>query len=199
MDQRELHQELDEAIRMVVRDMLFAFQTAMPVQVVSYDPSEMTCTLQPLIRAYIPNQNGTSGFVQLPLLIHCPVIFPGGGDWVLTFPIQAGDEGLAIFSSRSIDNWWLAGGIQNQVELRAHDISDGFVIVGPRSKPRVVQDLNITGPELRSVDGTVKIGLSPTGIAITSPTAVTVTSPLTTITGDLVVEGIITGTVVPPE
>ena len=185
MDQRELHGDLSEAVRLVVRAALLDMQTAMPVHIVEYNALGAYATCQPTTRAYIPSQDGSFKWVQLPLLIYVPVIFPRGGGYTLTFPIKPGDEGLCVFSSRAIDAWWTSGGIQNQVELRHHDLSDGFVIVGPRSQANLMlAPASQLGPELRSDDGLVKIGLDILGVSITAP--------LTTITGALQVSGGIT-------
>ncbi len=185
MDQRELHGDLSEAVRLMVRAALLDMQTAMPVHIVEYNALGAYATCQPLTRAYIPQQDGSFKWVQLPLLIYVPVVFPRGGGYTLTFPIKPGDEGLCVFSSRAIDAWWTSGGIQNQVELRHHDLSDGFVIVGPRSQANLMLvPASQVGPELRSDDGLVKIGLDVLGVSITAP--------LTTITGALQVSGGIT-------
>jgi hypothetical protein len=99
-----------------------------------------------------------------------------------------------VFSSRAIDLGWQSSGIQNPVELRHHDLSDGFVIVGPRSKPNVPPNISTTQAQLRSEDGLTYIGIGPEGaISLVAPEPGKVT-----ITGNLLVTGIITGTVVPP-
>jgi hypothetical protein len=177
MDQRERLGDLEEGIRLLIKAALLEMQTAMPVQVVDVDLSEMTASAQPLIRALLPESippqmlsaipNVTSDsdgnrWVQLPLLVKLPIIFPGGGGFTLTFPIAAGDEALAVFSSRAIDNWWLAGGIQNPIEIRDHDPSDGFLLVGPRSSPKSLANINTKGPELRNDDGTLSIAFDKT-------------------------------------
>lgn len=70
-----------------------------------------------------------------PLLVDVPVVCLGGGGARLTFPIAAGDGCLVVFSDRDIDAWWATGttgSIPNSP--RTHNISDGFAIVGLRSK-----------------------------------------------------------------
>ena len=64
------------------------------------------------------------------------MVFPGGGGWSITFPVSKGDEALVVFASRCIDDWWQSGGVGIQPDLRMHDLSDGFAIIGPRSQPR---------------------------------------------------------------
>lgn len=140
--------------------------TALPGIVQSFDPSNMTCEVQPSIQAQVQAPDGNFTWVNLPLLQLVPVVFPSGGGCSITYPIQAGDECLVIFSSRCIDAWWQSGGIGNQVELRMHDLSDGFAIVGPRSVPKVPGGISTSALEIRSDDGTTKISLNPTTSAI---------------------------------
>ena len=186
MDQRERINDFEEAIRLTIRAALLEVQTNLPCEIVSITDGGMTVTVQPLIRALLPEtippailagianiitDAQGNNWVNLPPLIHCPIIFLCGGDWVLTFPIAIGDEALVIFSSRAIDNWWQNGGIQNPIELRAHSLDDGFVLVGPKSMPNAISDISAAGPELRSLDGLTKIGLSTTGGGTCSITA----------------------------
>lgn len=175
MDQRERLDDMEEGIRLAIRAQLLALQTCLPVRIESVDLAAMTVTAQPLIKAQRQLQDGSIVLETLPLIINCPIVFQGGGGWTFTFPIAPGDEAIVILSSRSIDNWWLAGGIQSQVELRAHSLDDGFVFVGPRSQPNVLESIDAVGPQLRSDDGLQSIGFVAGGIlAIKAPGGVTV-------------------------
>ena len=125
--------------------------TALPGIVTKFDPAKMTCEVQPAIKGYVRGPKGDASWVKMPLLVDCPVVFPGAGGFTLTFPIKAGDEVLVIFAARCIDSWWQSGGIQVQAELRLHDLSDGFVIPGPRSQTQLYQpvigvDTTMAGP-----------------------------------------------------
>jgi hypothetical protein len=89
-------------------------------------------------------------------------MFPGGGNFTLTFPLIANDEGLLVFSARCIDSWWQSGGIQTQAELRMHDLSDGFFIpTGGMSQPNIPGNINATATELRTKDGNNFVHLEP--------------------------------------
>lgn len=133
--------------------------TAIPGIIQSFDPVTMTAVVQPAIKAVVFQENGNATDVPLPLLLDCPVQFPGGGGFTHTFPVADGDECLVVFASRCIDAWFASGGIQSQVELRMHDLSDGFVLLGFRSVPRVLANINMTGSEFRSDDGTTLVGI----------------------------------------
>lgn len=135
--------------------------TALPGIVQSFDPVAMTCEVQPAIQGKRRLEDGSVKLVNLPLLLDCPVCFPRGGGCSLTFPIKSGDECLVVFSSRAIDLWWASGGVQAPVEIRMHDLSDGFVIPGPYSQSQVLPDVSTDAVQLRSDDGQAFFELNP--------------------------------------
>lgn len=135
--------------------------TALPGIVQSFDPVAMTCQVQPAIQGKVRSEDGTITLVNLPMLLDCPVVFPHGGGCSMTFPIKPGDECLVVFSSRAIDLWWQSGGVQAPVEMRMHDLSDGFVLVGAYSQPKVLQNVSTVAVQLRSDDGQAFFELNP--------------------------------------
>jgi hypothetical protein len=175
--------------------------TALPAIVSKFTPGQMTCEVQPTIQAQLTDQYGAKTWKALPLLLDCPVMFPSAGGFALTFPINQGDEVLVIIASRCIDAWWQKGGVQQQSELRMHDLSDGFVIPGPRSLPNVLPNLSLTDVQLRNNAGTSFFSINASGaLTATTPGAITVNAETavfntpggTTINGPLQVNGTIT-------
>lgn len=176
MDQRERGADHTAAMKVALAGWQRGIWTALPALVTAYDPATNTCTCQPTIKAVIVQQDPTTNQqtqapVNLPTLIHVPVVFPGGGGYSMTFPIKSGDEVLVVFSSRCIDAWWQSGGVQQQIEHRAHDLSDGIAIVGLRSVPAVPANISTTTMQIRSDDGTSFIELDASNnININAPT-----------------------------
>ena len=138
--------------------------TAMPGIVQSFDPEKRTVVVQPALRALVTDSDGSQSWVTMPLLVDCPVVFPGGGGFVLTIPLQLGDEVLMVFANRCIDAWWQSGGVQNQAEIRMHSLSDGFCVPGVTSVPKVQPAISTTEIHLRSDDGVRKVRISDTEI-----------------------------------
>ena len=112
MDRRERSCTEEEAIRAAFDGMAAGLWTAMPAIVQSFDPAKMTLVAQPAIKGRVRGKDGTISFVEMPLLVDVPVLFPSGGGFSLTFPIAQGDEALIVFADRCIDAWWQSGGIQ---------------------------------------------------------------------------------------
>lgn len=131
--------------------------TALPAFVKSFDADAVTVEAQPTVQVQLRQPDGSWVITTISLCLDCPVVFPGGGGYMATFPLAANDEGLLVFGARCIDSWWQSGGIQTQAELRMHDLSDGFFIpTGGMSQPAVknlINGINATGPEIRSLDG----------------------------------------------
>lgn len=160
MDRRERIGDPEEALRIALESMRAQMWTALPAIVQRFDPEAMTCEVQPTISALVRTPAGTFEPLQMPALLDCPVVFPGGGGMTLTFPINPGDEVLVVFASRCIDGWWAQGGVQGQVVPRMHDLSDGFVIPQVRSQPRRFT-VSTSAVELRTDDGLTALRINP--------------------------------------
>lgn len=139
--------------------------TALPAIVQSFNAEKVTIEAQPTIQIGIRQPDGTIVNTTMPLCVDCPVMFPGAGEFLFTFPVTKGDEGLLVFSSRCIDLWWQNGGIAKQAELRMHDLSDGFFFpTSGLSQPKVPANVSTTSAQMRTKDGTSYIELAPAGV-----------------------------------
>nr|WP_315596085.1 Gp138 family membrane-puncturing spike protein [uncultured Cupriavidus sp.] len=178
MDRRERVGDPETALREALDGMRAGLWTALPGIIDSFDPDAMTCQVQPGIKMLVRQLDGTTVSIPLPLLVDCPVQFPSGGNCSLTFPVAPGDECLVVFASRCIDGWWQSGGVQEQAELRMHDLSDGFVLLGFRSQPRVLANVSTSAAQLRTDDGQafVEVNAATHAINIQTSAPVNVTS-----------------------
>lgn len=154
----------------------------------------LTCAVQPAIKVLVRQQDGSIVSTPLPLLVDCPVQFPSGGNCSLTFPVAPDDECLVVFASRCIDGWWQSGGVQEQAEIRMHDLSDGFVLLGFRSRPRALTGVSTTATQLRSEDGSTYIEMNPTlqKVKIVAPGGFDVVAPLSTFSAAVTITGLLT-------
>lgn len=189
MDRRERIGDSEESLRMALDGSLSQVWTALPGIIVSADLTKMTATIQPAIRGSQTSSDGSSKAVNMPVLTDVPLQFPTAGGFSFTLPIKAGDEVLVIFASRCIDGWYQSGGIQNPIEDRMHDLSDGFAIVGIRSQPRNLTNVSATNAQLRSDDGSTFIEIAPSGNVKIKSSTVTIDSPAVTMSGTLTVTG----------
>jgi len=210
LDRRELTGDPVTAFLAALEGNQAGIWTALPAQVLSFNPVVRTAELQVTVQAQVLSPQGTMSWVSLPPLVDCPVVYPGGKDLYLTFPLVPGDEVLVLFASRCIDNWWQQGGVQTQAEFRMHSLSDGFCLPGPRSVPvaSAAAPVAMDALEIRNKEGTTKIRLLDNGdIKLMTPGALEaeaanisavasvqaeITAPIINLTGNVIIEGTLT-------
>lgn len=189
MNLRERINDPQETIRQAIAGALTDVMTAFPVKIVSYDPDTSTADATVLTQIRVqqnqPTVSGDSRSAQdsqknrdnivnvwedYPPLVRCPVVFITGGGSTIIAPPQPGDECLALFAQKSIDDWWQFGGKQRRRDLRSHSISDAFILAGVRSRPNAIQNVDPNAFEIRSKDGSMYMRIDQSGITITAPT-----------------------------
>lgn len=144
-------------------------RVAAPGIIRSFNPTEQTVTVQLAIREKV-NFDGDEKWVDIPLLLDVPIVIPRAGGYCLTLPIQPGDECLVVFGDMCMDAWWQSGGVQNQIDCRRHDLSDGFAILGCWSQPKVVPNYSTGSAQLRNNAGTAYVEISGNTINIVGGT-----------------------------
>lgn len=110
---------------------------------------DKTISCRPVINRVV---NGQS--VALPEFVDVPPVFLSGGSSYLAHPITQGDYCLLVFTERCFDRWYAGQDFQPPLEMRMHDYSDGFAIVG-------IQPLNsaITIPQETTMTGVTRMGV----------------------------------------
>lgn len=153
------------------KDYIFkSLWVCLPGIIQNFNPNEETVTVKPVLREEIINRDQTKSIVDLPLLLDVPIVIPQSDDVALTLPIRQGTECLIVFGDMCIDAWFSYGGIQNQIEKRRHDLSDGFAIVGIKSQPNIIPNYSTDAAELRTISGNTKISLKEGEININATT-----------------------------
>lgn len=178
--------ERQEAIRQ--RQASIKLRCHMPGIIESYDADQQTVNVRPAIRECLIGEDGSRNWTDIPLLLDVPVCWPRAGGYVLTLPIQPGDECLVCIGDSCIDAWWQNSGVQNQIDIRRHDLSDAFAILGPWSQPRRVSGYSTNSCQLRNEEGSAYVELSGSTINIVG-SAVNITAPNVTVTGRTTVDG----------
>jgi len=194
MHQTERIEDLQEALRTVFEGSQAGLWTAMPGIVQSFNAARGTCVIQPAVKARIQAADGSFSWQPMFPLPDVKVVFLGCGNLVLTFEPQPGDEALVIFSSRCLDGWWQQGGVQIPPEIRMHDLSDGFAIIGPRSQAKLIQNIS-PNAQLRTLDGSAYYELTPAGVAnIVAPGGVNINGVAIDVHGNVSTPGKVTAT-----
>lgn len=194
--QRERSPTLEDLLRLSFQAQQARLWTALPGKITKFTPAKMTVEVQPTINGAFPQPDGTFVSVPMPVLLDCPVLWPGGGGATLTFPIAVGDECLVIFASRCIDQWWDTGqDTSDPPEYRMHNLSDGFALVGVRSKTKAFA-VDTTKVVLRSNDGLTSIALDPAGktLAMTAQNGINLNGATIDASGNISSPGTVTAT-----
>jgi hypothetical protein len=206
MDRRERDPDPLESLMVFGERLRSELWTSLPGIIQSFDPIKQTCVVQPALQFQVEDPQGNLSWINMPLLVDCPVFFPSGGGITLTFPIAKGDECLVIFANRCIDAWWQNGcgpdangntTTQVQAEFRMHDLSDGMVLPGFDSVPNVNPSVSTSAAQLRNRAGDTFVEVGPTGvIKVHASASVEVTAPAITLNGLVTINGntTITGT-----
>lgn len=150
------------------------FQTLNCVKIgtiISFDSTKRTAEVQISFKRAlsIPMKDGTQ-VLNYPLLLDCPVVTLQGGGAGASFPIEAGDECLVLFSDANIDAWFDNGGEALPFDGRRHDLSDGIVLVGLNSMANTLA-IAIEDGEAGIADSTAKVAIKNGKINISNGTA----------------------------
>jgi len=135
--------ELNEVLQDQVLEALAKTHTATVGRVVKVNAT--TIDVQPVINLVFNGEDLTP-----PVFAEVPPVFMQGGSSYTAHPIAVGDYALMIFAERSFDRWYAGSDGVRPPELRMHDYSDGFAIVGinPASKaieiPTVIKQVGDT-------------------------------------------------------
>ena len=188
MDPRERMDDPEELLRIVIDATRGQIHTGFPGIVQSFNATAITAVVQPAVMGQVRDETGNWTDQKLPLLLDCPVFFPSGGGFTLTFPLAAGDEVWISLAERSIDGWWQLGGVRPQTAVQFHDLSDGFCFPKVWSQVKKISNISTTSTQLRSDDGLSYIEMAAGHVInIVAPGGLNITTPTTTNTGDMVV------------
>lgn len=160
MDPRFRWEEGTETLETLADDVLARVRIAIPVKLVE-DSDGHTVKLQSLVKAVRRGPDGKLEQISLPPLSDVPIQHGGGGGVTLTHAHKRGDEGIYLFSHRSLDAWWQQGGEQPQVDARMVSHSDGFYLSNVRSTPRKLENVSTSSTQMRSDDGKHMVDLHP--------------------------------------
>lgn len=162
----------------ICKRVAYTLRVGLPGKIVAFDSVKQYAVVRLMITENVII-NEVIQAMPIPDLADILVMFPGDSDWCITFPSLIGAECLVMFADMCISAWATNGPSkdtngnptqpQNQEATRRHSLSDGFAVLCPRSQPNAIADYSTDAMEIRSMDNTVKIALSESGIALTSP------------------------------
>ncbi len=149
---------LAEIIRRALDSRISDVQVSLPGQVQAYDSKSLTVDVLPMVTRPLPTLDGDTVFEPLPLLSGVRVSFPRSKKFSLTFPLEAGDEGMIVCSSWDLAGWLNTGLVSDPADLRNHHLQHAWFVPGVCSDPGLPSTdpgtaaLVLTGPDVRLGD-----------------------------------------------
>jgi hypothetical protein len=147
----------EEIFELLIREGLLTVHTTMPGEIVSYDPTQRRCTVQPHFKRVW--EDGAAEPINP--IENVPVVFPGGGGFKITWPLRKGDGVKIDFSERSLDIWLSKGGLVDPADDRLFDLTDAIVT------PSLEDFVNTSGGASEDLtlehEGGTKIRMTPAG------------------------------------
>jgi hypothetical protein len=182
----EDYADLANGLAKVIAQALQKSENMLPVKVISYDRAKNTAVVHPLIK--IITTGNTYSRAQIGPI---PVFAFGGGNFVINFPLKAGDLGWILANDRDITGFQTTLSESTPTTYRTHDFNDSVLF------PDVIRNFQTSGEDgnmvIQSLDGTQKISIGANQIHIVHPTLLTVDAPNSQFNGNITATGTITG------
>lgn len=186
------YNSLAGVFRLVLEKFLQKTDDMLPAKVIAYDRASNRATVLPLIYM-VTTSNERINRAQVASV---PVLQLGGGGFVLSFPIQAGDLGWIKATDRDISLFKQSYENSGPNTQRKHTFEDSMFIPDVMMRGVAISDEGAV--TLQNLAGTVKVALNEDSVTISSPTTITIEAgeqviidtPLLTCTGESNVGGI---------
>lgn len=120
------NEQLIDLLNQLTQQIQSNIHTATVAIITSVNDKTINC--KPVINRVVDGQP-----IELPEFVEVPPIFLSGGGSYIAMPLKTGDECLLIFSERCFDRWYHGQNFMPPLEMRMHDYSDGFALVGIKS------------------------------------------------------------------
>jgi hypothetical protein len=152
--------DFDSGIEEIVLSMLRGVHTSMPAKVISFDAEKQTCSVQPVLMRKRVDQDAQ----PLPVIEEVPVVYPGSGDYWITFPLVADSYVLLVFSERALDAWLQEGDVIDPAKRRFFALSDAIAIPGLNPYPSSISPaVETDGLTIRKKDNSSYIKMKSSG------------------------------------
>jgi len=160
------------------------FEVMLPAILINFDRAKNIATIQPLITWIDMGDNAKPRNQYADV----PVVSLGGGGFHISFPLKKGDLGWIHAADRDMSQFIKSLKMAKPNSMRTHKFEDGLFV------PDVFRQYAINSEDgaalvIQSTDGATRISVRADNIKITAPTGVTIDTPLTTITGNVKING----------
>lgn len=146
---------------------VFRLNTCIPAIIDDFDAARQRVSATPAIRGKFVNSDNQVSYIDLPKITNIPLAIIKCADIKFTYPVEIGQNCTLIFSQRSIDNFIMAGGIQDpfdtknptKTQIRCMDMTDALCFPGVITDAETITDYATDAIEIRSADNTTKLSV----------------------------------------
>lgn len=176
--------DLTGTVRFILTKFLQGVDDMLPARIVAYDRATNRAQVQPLISIVTT----TNQRVEKAQIASVPVLQLGGGGFVLSFPLNAGDLGWIKANDRDISLFLQSKSSAPPNTQRKHSFEDALFIPDTMLRQVTIDPEDEEAVTLQSLDGSIKIALHSDSISIKSP-MINMDSTLN-VSGDVIASGI---------
>jgi len=154
------------ALNVALRKFLQGVDDMLPARVVAYDAAADRVQVQPLIRLLTTDERQ----IDRPTIARVPILWPGGGGFVLKFPLAPGDLGWIKANDRDISLFLQNYKASAPNTLRFHSFQDAVFMPAPMTGYTIAGE-DADSAVLQSLDGSVKVSVRPDRVVLAAGAA----------------------------
>lgn len=166
--------ELDTVFEEIIWSVLAGVHTIRVGQIQSFDPTTQLAKVQIVNKTKYEHEDEAKPITVLEDVL---CIFPGDGDFYLTFTPKPQSYCVLFVNARSLDNWYETGGIVDPDSARKFDLSDCIALVGLNPKILKLPLMN-DGIALRNRTMTTFVNVLEESVSVKAPVEITTETPL---------------------
>lgn len=137
-------------------------KTSMPAKIVKYDKDKQWAQVQSLWKRFYLDEDGQEVEQEQAIINDVPIQFPRFGNFVILFPLKAGDSVWLQFAERAMESYLASDAktIIDPVEGRMHDINDAYATPCFSTEKTAIMEVN-DNFVIRSLNNDTYIALTP--------------------------------------
>lgn len=155
---------IGESIENIINHKLLDLKTNAPAKIVKYDKDRQRADVQPLwVKVTINEDTGEEIKETLSIIPEVPIQFPRYGNYIILFPLQAGDAIWLQFAERSIETYLQSDSktIVDPEDNRKHNINDAFGVPCFSTDKTSIINVDPNNFVIRDLSGDTELHITP--------------------------------------